>query len=66
VVESAEEISIFFFRVHLPLGRRVVQLEFLHWVPHGCDLFLEEHFEVFALVAFRLAFFDAYFDTGVF
>ena len=42
----------------------MVQLEFLRWVPHGCDPFLERHFEVFTPVTLRLAFFDTGFDTG--
>ena len=37
-VEPAEEISVFLLAVHLPFCGRVVELQLLHRIFHGCDL----------------------------
>ena len=65
MVQPAEQVPVFFLRIDLPLGRGVVEFEFLHRMFDRGDFFREEVLEVGSFVAFRLAFGDAGGDARV-
>ena len=66
VVESTEKITVLLFRVDFALGRRIVELQFLHGIPYGSDLLGQKCFEIRTLCSFRLTFLDTCLDTGIF
>ena len=66
MVQPTEQVPILFFGINFPLGRGVVELQFLHWVFDGAYFFGEEVLEVGSFVAFGFSFGDAGGDARMF
>jgi hypothetical protein len=63
IVQAAEEVPVSLFAVDLAW---VVELQLLHRIFDGSDLYQQKRLEVGMLVAFLLAFYNALFDSEIF